>query len=88
MPGELKTLKCKPIGPRAVKKYSKVPKYRRVSIRKDGGFVVTAGPLKGKRCSIRNIGQDRARYSAKKVSNEHRHQGDMRRGKTRASRWI
>ena len=87
MPGELKRLKCKPVGPRAVKRFPKGVMERTVSIRKDGAFVVTAGPLKGRHCSIRNIGQDKGRKSKKKVKPDHRHQGDMRRGKG-ISKWI
>lgn len=87
MPGELKRLSCRPVGPRAVKRFPKGAKIRTVSIRRDGAFAVTAGPLKGRRCSIRAVGQDQDRRATKKVKPDHRHQGDMRRGKG-ASRWI
>ena len=88
MPGELKRLKCKAVGPRAVLRYGKTTRTRTVSIRKDGAFVVTSGKLRGRRCSIRNIGQDRDRKSPKRVKPDHRHQGDMGRGRRGASKWI
>jgi len=83
MPGVLKRLKCKPTGPRAKKRF-KGTKTRTVSLRPDGGFVVTSGKYKGRRCSIRNQAQDDKRKAirtpAKRlVKGPHRHQGDMKK---------
>ena len=84
MAGTLKRLNCKAVGPRAVNKHGKGVKTRTVSIRSDGAFQVTKGPLRGRRCSIRNPKQDAARRKSKIVKREsHRHQGDMRPRKKR-----